>query len=178
MTSLLPPNASPLQRALEEGATAKALPVPIAVLTEPARMPAAFLPFIGWGLSVDDWDASWPLAVRRQIVARAIPIHRRKGTVAAVREAVASFGGSISIREWWEMDPPGEPGSFELMLAMGTVQGSAAGADYIDAAIRQVQRVKPLSRPFSFNLSASFAAGIGTIAVVRPAVMARLNLES
>lgn len=176
--SLLPPNASVLEKGLEAAVLAVPLPLPLRDIWSPQTCPEALLPWLAWSLSVDDWDAAWPLAVRRQVVAQAIEVHQRKGTLHAVRQAVAAFGGSISIREWWQQEPPGAPGTFSLVLALGEIGGAAPGADYVDAAIRQVTLAKPLSRPFDFTLAISASGAIGVVAAGRPAVTARLDLAA
>lgn len=76
------------------------------------------------------------------------------------------------------MDPPGEPGSFSIVLAVGEIEGTLPNAAYIDAAIRQVIRAKPLSRPFEFTLSSDAAGVIGVAAVSRPAIYARLDMTA
>ncbi|OJY65518.1 MAG: phage tail protein I [Sphingobium sp. 66-54] len=176
--TLLPPNASPLEQALEQAATAAPLPVPLRDLMRPESCPAALLPWLAFALSVDDWDPDWPEAVRRQVVARSIAVHRRKGTVAAVREAVAAFGGSIVIREWWEADPPGEPGTFALMLALATVDGGAPSAGYVEDVTRQVAQAKPLSRPFEFTLALAASGAIGIVGAARPCAYVRLDMAA
>ena len=54
MTSILPPNVTRAERALE-GATARLddVPVPIRSMWNPATCPAFLLPWIAWGLSID-----------------------------------------------------------------------------------------------------------------------------
>lgn len=174
--SLLPPNASALEKGVEAALAAPDLAVPLRMLALPADCPAQLLPWLAWQLSVDDWRADWPLAVRRKVVAGAIGVHRRKGTLAAVRQAVAALGGSISIREWFETG--GERGTFSLVLAMGEVAGEAPTSEFIDDAIRQVTLAKPLSRPFDFTLAVSAAGAIGVVAVARPVVSIRLDMAA
>jgi len=90
---LLPPNASELERALEQ-VTARLgeVSVPLRSLWNPQTCPAEILPWLAWSLSVDEWDSSWPEATKREVIARAAELHRRKGTVWAVREALRSAG--------------------------------------------------------------------------------------
>jgi len=175
---LLPPNASDLEKALADAVALPAVDMPHRRIWSPWTCPPALLPYLAWTFSVDEWDPAWPLSVRRQIVASAIEVHRRKGTLSAVRAAVAAFGGSISIREWWEMEPPGEPGSFSLVLALAEIDGAPPDADFIDATVRQVTRAKPLSRPFEFTLAISAAGAIGLAARARPLLSARLDMTA
>jgi phage tail P2-like protein len=57
------------------------------------------------GLSLDNWSTDWPESIKRERVRKAIAIARRKGTAQSVRTVVASFGGSVAIREWWQSEP-------------------------------------------------------------------------
>ena len=176
--SLLPPNATALEKAVEQALNVPELPVELRKLWSPATCPEELLPWLAWSLSVDEWRADWPLVVRRRVVAQSISVHRRKGTVAAVQEAIAAFGGSITVQEWWQMDPPGAPGSFSLILALGELNGAAPNASYVADTIRQVVLAKPLSRPFDFTLAIAASGTIGVVAALRPLTSIRLNMAA
>lgn len=173
--TLLPPNASPLEKALESAVVTPPLPVPLRSLWSPQTCPAALLPWLAWGLSIDSWDATWPEEVQRAVVASAISVQRRKGTVDAVRRAVASFGGSMSLREWWQSSPRGDPHTFTLILAVAGAGSASVPASLIDAIISEVGRVKPCRSHFTFTLALESMGQIGLIAAVRPTTYARLS---
>lgn len=88
--TLLPNNASPLERAVSTsiGRFAPAARVP--TLWDAARCPLALLPHLAWALAVDDWDATWGEERKRAAIANALYIHRHKGTPAAIRRALAT----------------------------------------------------------------------------------------
>ncbi len=174
--SLLPPNASPLEKGLEAASAVPALPArAIRDMWNPAKCPEQLLPWLAWAYSVDNWDASWPVAVRRSVIASAITVHRKKGTREAVATAVASFGAAISIREWWQTDPAGTPGTFEVTLALAEIDGAAPDADYLNSVVTEVQRTKPLSRHFTFTQALESDGAVGLSAHARPVVYARLS---
>jgi len=61
--SLLPPNRSPLEGALEavtERSTA--VEAPFNALWDPWECPASVLPWLAWALGVQEWSARWPAA--------------------------------------------------------------------------------------------------------------------
>lgn len=90
--SLLPPSTSALERRLSAAlADAAALPT-FPSLWHPALCPEAALPALAWSLRVDEWDDAWPVAVRRQVCADAIELHRRRGTRASIQRALKSVG--------------------------------------------------------------------------------------
>lgn len=142
--STLPPNTTPLERALARACAALAdTPVPLRDLWSPQRCPVALLPFLAWSFSVDRWDDSWPESVKRATIQAARAIHQHKGTIAAVRGAVESLGYAIRIREWWQLDPRGPRGTFALEVgvrARGITDTTFAELD------RLIDDAKPLSR--------------------------------
>lgn len=174
VASLLPANATSQERAVEAAIAGLAnLSIPTRAVWSAADCPAELLPWLAWGLSIDDWDADWSDQLKRSRIAAAIPIQRRKGTAKSVRDVVASFGGNVIIREWFEMDPPGEPHTFSLTVTLGG-GGSAPTAEFIDTVISEVGRTKPVRSRFDFTIAVDGRARIGLRAVGRPAVLARL----
>lgn len=98
---LLPGNATP-QEAAAEQATARIgdVAVPLDTLWNPLTCPGAVLPWLAWAVSVDEWEAGWPEDRRRETIALAFYVHRRKGTLAAVRAALIAAGfGTATIVE-------------------------------------------------------------------------------
>ncbi|MGE7139661.1 phage tail protein I [Luteibacter sp. NPDC031894] len=175
MNSLLPPNASDLERAIEAaGMAVLDIPVPIATLWNPDAIAVDQLPYLAWSLSVDSWKPYWSVAIKRNRVKTAIDIARRKGTVKAVRDVVESFGGHVAMREWWQMVPKGVPHTFSLVLTVPTSGGQEASAEFVDDILAEVRRAKPTRSHFTFTQGVAAAGRIGVIAVGRPAAAARL----
>lgn len=174
--SLLPPTSTAQERAVEQ-AVARAADIPIdlnATLWNPMVCPPYQLPFMAWGLSIDAWDENWPLAVRRQRVASALDIQRRKGTVKAVRDVVASFGGSMVLREWHKEIPRGDPFTFKIIITVGGSFG-AMPATYIDDIIAEVSRTKPVRAHFTVTQGLTADAGILLAAAGRPVSVHRFD---
>ncbi len=91
--SLLPPNSTDLERALDlTGARISAVDAPIDLMWNPETCPTAFLPWLAWSLSVDEWDNAWPEGTKRAVIAASVWVHRHKGTVGAVKRALAKAG--------------------------------------------------------------------------------------
>jgi phage tail P2-like protein len=99
--SLLPPNATKLELALEGAAADRieAIPVPIPTVNDAAQCPASVLPFLAWARSVDVYDASWSVATKRDVVGTALAIHRTKGTPDSVKRAIAAWGIEATVME-------------------------------------------------------------------------------
>lgn len=109
--TLLPPNATPLERALAKACAMGHKPEEIRKLWNPLTCPLNLLPWLAWAWSVDDWDPAWTEAQQRAMVAASIHLHKKKGTRWAVREALLRSGlESVRIVEhpasahWAEFD--------------------------------------------------------------------------
>lgn len=91
--SLLPRNATPAEEALEQ-TTALVVDagVPLRELWNPDTCPAYLLPWLAWGLGVDEWDAGWSDEAKRNTISDAVILHRRKGTIGAIRRALRNAG--------------------------------------------------------------------------------------
>ncbi|MDH4743153.1 phage tail protein I [Sphingomonas sp. CBMAI 2297] len=177
--SLLPPNATKLERAIETAMARLAdLPVPLRQLVSPDHCPLDLLPYLAWALSIDSWSSDWPEPVKRARVRRAIEIQRRKGTAESVRAVVESFGGAVALREWWQTTPRGEPHTFNLAVTLSGAGGTEASAAFADAVIAEVRRTKPVRSHFTYTQGVSFARKVGIVAAARPAIFARLSLDA
>lgn len=182
MPSLLPPNATPLMRALETVIThALNIDHPIAEILNPDTCPAKFLPFLAWQYSVDVWRPEWPEHIQRARIKASISVHNRKGTAAAVREVVGSFGGNILLREWFEMSAPGYtpvPGTFEITMNVSGSTDYTNTASFIDDIIAEVNRTKPESAHYTFTQGANLRGDIGFVGAVRGLVYRRIEVTA
>lgn len=177
--TLLPPNASALERALDHAiARISDVPTPFRDLWNPATCPVELLPYLAYALSIDSWSSEWPEVVKRRRVAQAIAIQRRKGTAISVRDVVSSFGGVVAIREWWQMQPPGDPHTFSLVLNVSDQDGVPVDAAFVDAIIAEVYRTKPVRAHFTFSQAVNASAAIVPVASVRPAAFIRLTMTA
>lgn len=100
--SLLPPNATKLERAVESAASLD-LPTPLADLWHPATCPEAALPWLAWALHLSDSEG-WALArtspQKRALLSQAAALHRKKGTPAGIQSALLAAGfQSIDLQE-------------------------------------------------------------------------------
>jgi phage tail P2-like protein len=141
---LLPPNATPLERAAAEAlAEIQRVPVPLRQLWNPHTCPAHLLPYLAWAFSVDRWDPAWSNAAKRDVIATSFYVHRKKGTIAALRRVVEPLGYLLEVTEWWQLEPMGEPGTFALRI--GVLDTGITDAMYLELT-RLVDDAKPLTR--------------------------------
>jgi len=101
MNTLLPPNAAPLETDLE-ATTARVGEVDISSigkLWDPFNCPASLLPWLAWAMDVDPWNPQWNESQQRSAINASLPVHRIRGTVGAVKQALAALGYDITISE-------------------------------------------------------------------------------
>lgn len=94
--TLLPGLASPLRRTVEE-ASSKTFDLEFALrdIDNPDIAPESFIPFMAWGLSTDLWDRAWPIEKKRAAAKAWWRLHRKKGTLVGIEEAVRFFGAEV-----------------------------------------------------------------------------------
>lgn len=178
--SILPPNATGLERALELVAASRidGIASPLRSLWDPATIPSRLLPWLAFALSIDEWDPTWPIAVRRARVAAAIDVQRRKGTLSAVRSVIAALGGQARIVEWWQTTPKGDPYTFTVELALPSDGTAPPRASLVNSVTAEIERTKPLRSRFNLVLAVNAVASVGLRAVARPATFARLSVRA
>lgn len=134
--SLLPANATKYERALEKtSARSFSLPVLIDRLRNPTTCPLSVLPWLAYERSVDEWNEEWSEEQKRQVTARSISVHKKKGTRGAVEEALEALGIGVRVLEWWEVEPQATRGTFDLELQL------PAGYKADEATYQEVERV-------------------------------------
>ena len=126
VNSLLPPNASKHERDIE-AVISPPLSFPNRDIWNPDKCPEHLLPHLAWALSVDNWDSTWPVERKRQVIKDSIYIHRKKGTRDAVERVVSAIrGDDTKVTEWFEDKDNLSPGDFTVdYISTGTpVDGS------------------------------------------------------
>ena len=165
---LLPPNATPLERAVDAAsARLDELEVPVRHLWNPRRCPLALLPWLAVTLGVETWDPGWPELLKRQACAEAFEVHREKGTVAAVRRVLRLIGAVYDYVE-------GPNGGLAPMTAKVSILNSHSIAlDNVGEVRAALDRAKRASVRLTVEVHAGLSAptrlsaGFGTLQVIR-----------
>lgn len=132
---LLPPNATPLEQALS-AVEERLLQAPVWVIRavwDADRCPVHLLPYLASAWSVDEWDPQWSEADKRQAIRDSVWLHQHKGTVGAMKRALAQLKLTVSVSEWFQHG--GDPYTFRLKVAL------AKGATWTSAQAAQLYRV-------------------------------------
>ena len=99
---LLPPSALGAERAASVvmGRRVESIDAGrIAALWDWEGCPVDLLPWTAWGLDVDAWDSGWTEAVKRAQVRDAIPEHRGRGTLGAIKKRLDLLGAIYDLEE-------------------------------------------------------------------------------
>lgn len=113
MPSLLPPNATPLERHIEAlTERLDVMPPPFEQIWNADTCPVHLLPWLAWAFSVDEWDSNWSEAQKRQTIKDSAFIHKHKGTRAAVERALSVLPFESQLLEWFEQSPSSNPYTF------------------------------------------------------------------
>lgn len=94
MSALLPPSSTALERAVDLAGAARLADLPSIVtsLWNAETCPPSILPYLAWALSVDEWNDEWSVDKKRAVIAESRIIHQQKGTLAAIKRALAAVG--------------------------------------------------------------------------------------
>lgn len=126
MSNLLPPNATITEVNLDEALSrVENVPTPARTTINPDTAPVSILPWLAWSQSVDNWDPNWSNNQKRAVIKAAFAVHRQKGTVFALREALAALGYDLVVQEWYQQIPQGDPYTFDVIL---TIEGKEIDA--------------------------------------------------
>lgn len=180
MSSLLPPNATGGERALETALRADIGLAAVGTLWNPQTCPADVLPFLAWGLAISHWDADWTEGEKRSAIAAAIPFHQIKGTRAAVEEILARFHPLLTIVEWWQANPRRASHTFEVRAPAGPdgIDASFLTNETAQAIIRDVAAAKPLRAHFDFVHTLEAQAAIWMAGGITGGTMHRADYEA
>lgn len=156
MTDLLPRNATTQERAMANTvARISSVQTPLRSLWSPQDCPVDFLPWIAWGLSLDNWDSAWTETQKRSAIAASVEVHRRKGTIGALKRALEAIGYEVNVNE-----TTGQAYVFRLEVDVTEYGGITPE---INAALAEAGKIA-----LDAKNARSYLAGVD--AVVRPGV--------
>lgn len=124
-----------------------------------------------WDVSV--WRETWTDDVKRSVLSTAIIDKRKKGTVSAVKGALASISSIATIREWWQEEPKGTPHTFTVYATLSDIDGSLDTETQEDL-LALIDDNKPVRSHYEFVLQHTGRGQIGLTGAARPLVFAKL----
>lgn len=177
--SLLPPNATPLEKALVAATTARiaAVPVPLRTLLSASTAPLAVIPWLAWEMAVYRWDSTWSDARKRDAVGNAITNHRRRGARCAMDDLLAEYDSTLTLLEWWEPGGSGKPFTFRVSLPTNGASAASTTASFATSLMADIALTKPARALFEFRQTATASVSLPIVVAARAMTMAR-NLSS
>jgi phage tail P2-like protein len=173
MTSLLPPNSTQLERGFEKAIESVVdQPIPIREIRRHDVTPEKYLPWLAWERSVDLWRDDWSIETQRKVIANSIPFHQKKGTVGALKRALAAEDWVADVEEWFEYNGPAY--TFKVKI---NGSNRALNSDSYQGLLRTIDRAKNVrSWLTAFNITiqnspATLWVGAVCISKSRMAVM-------
>lgn len=143
MSDLLPPNATAQERALSEAAARIAdVPVVVREMWNPDTCPANLLGWLAWAFTIDEWDTGWTEAQKREAIKRSIRVHKYKGTIGAVQEALGALFVNARVQEWFNQLPAGDPYTFRILLEADQVGISQAAMGSLLAVVERTKNLR------------------------------------
>ncbi|MCF6435200.1 phage tail protein I [Pseudoalteromonas sp. MMG022] len=191
--SLLPPNASGFEQAHERAShfsPAKSIPDYVAKHWDPETCPESLLPWLAWSLSVDEWDEQWPTEAKRTLIQNSVTIHKHKGTVGAVKRALASLGVVMEFFEWFEDVDDAvlvpvhskEPNTFTFIAWANeqayTSQTITLSKQLYDDIYRVTNHTKPQRAHFDFLVGVKMNSGLAVASTSSALQVGRFNYDT
>lgn len=166
MSELLPPSATPQERALAEtAARVSTVPTPARDLWNPDTCPVELLPWLAWAFSLDDWDVTWTEAQQRAAVKASYSVHRYKGTIGSVKDALQALGLGVQVQEWFNQIPAGDPYTYKLLLEVNQYGVSLAQLETIQAVVENAKNLRSHMTTLDLTVASNATVYIGAVAM-------------
>lgn len=130
------------------------------------NLPSLVLDHLAVQYDVTVWRDSWPLTLKRSVLKTAISDKRKKGTVSAVKSALASISSAAEIVEWWQTNPKGQPHTFTIFATQSKIEG-VVDAEMQEDLFALIDDAKPLRSHYSFILQDNLNGGINISGCMR-----------
>ncbi|WP_324037051.1 phage tail protein I [Aeromonas caviae] len=166
MSELLPPSSTPLERALANTvAKVSSVPTPARDLWNPDTCPVELLPWLAWACSLDDWDVTWTEAQQRAAVKASYSVHRYKGTIGSVKDALQALGLGVQVQEWFNQIPAGDPYTYKLLLEVNQYGVSLAQLETIQAVVENAKNLRSHMTTLDLTVASNATVYIGAVAM-------------
>jgi phage tail P2-like protein len=140
------------------------------------RLTSTQLDHVAYGWDASVWRDSWPVSMKRSVLKNVVREKRKKGTLRAVKDAVASIGSAATIKEWWQQEPKGTPHTFEIQATLGNIEGTL-DSEMQEDLFALIDDAKPVRSHYTFVLVRQLQGGMGVDGYLRPVAYSRIRSE-
>lgn len=116
--------------------------------------------------SVPVWRESWTNEMKASVLREEISAKRIKGTVSAVKNAIAGLGYSVRLVEWWEMNPKGDPHTFFVFIDLGEAEEEIT-AQTQNEVVALIDDAKPVRSHYTIQQIQKMKSGLGLYGTAR-----------
>jgi len=159
--SLLPINSTRLERILAAACDFGIDPDVIRGIADSTRCPPDFLPWLAWAMKIEGWEAAETDEQQRALIREAIPVHKTKGTVGAIRRVLAAVNVNAEYKDW--IQTGGAPFTFELTAWANNNRGGEGSilSDELYQRLKAlIDAVKNERSHYEIKLGARFDGGL------------------
>ena len=172
--SLLPANASALERAFERAFAEilEGIEAPFPELLDPTRTPEAMLPYLAQDRGVTEWEAAASETLRRRTVTNVWPIRRQAGTREALVLAVDELDYDAEVVAWYDENAEfTEP--YQLEVIAWKRGNAAIDQGITEQMLRNLEYAKSERDELTLTLAMGVSSHFQAVAVFEPGVMSR-----
>jgi phage tail P2-like protein len=153
---MLPPNRTTLESALADAMALDADPAVLATLWDADACPAAWLPWLAWALSVEEWESATTEAQQRALVRQSVPRHRRKGVPASLVDTLASLGLRARVHDRLET-----PHAFEMVIDLSDAGLDEATRQRIESAVGHYRNARSFATAIRIAMTSRGVIHVG-----------------
>lgn len=125
----------------------------------------------GWDASV--WRDYWSIELKRSIIKNVVTEKRKRGTLKAVKDAVASLGSAATIKEWWQLEPKGAPHTFTVSATLSSLNG-VLDSEMQEDLFTLIDDAKPARSHYTLVIIRDVKGRLGVTGYIRHVSYARI----
>ncbi|MCG9077109.1 phage tail protein I [Laribacter hongkongensis] len=153
---LLPPNRTALESALADAMALDADPAVLATLWDADACPAAWLPWLAWALSVEEWESATTEAQQRALIRQSVPRHRHKGVPGSIVDTLDSLGLRARVHDRLDV-----PHAFEVDIDLSETGLDEATRQRIESAVDHYRNARSFATAIRIAMTSRGVIRIG-----------------
>lgn len=178
--SLLPLNSTRFESILAAASDFGLDPEVVRRLADSSRCPPELLPWLAWAWKVEGWEVANTDHQRRELIREAIPVHKTKGTVGAIRRVLRAVRVNADFKEWHQI-PNAVPYTFQVTAWANENregEGSIISPQLSERIRALIDAAKNERSHYDFRLGARFDGGFVLANATRLRQLQRRTVEA
>ena len=117
---------------------------------------------LAWQFNIVEYNNSYDISIKRELVKGCMELHYKRGTVAAVEDVVRKIFGNAEIEEWF--DYGGEPYHFRIRTSNTSANDEMISE--IEKIVKETQSVRSHLESVIIEIMQSMNLYVGCIAII------------